>query len=144
MAEQAQQVADELEIRNLINRLADLADSGDLDEYTALFTEDAVWEMLPKPGSAAMFPAKRGHRDIRQGAVERRATGATGPGSHTKHVPTGTVVRVSRDTATSTTTLLFYKNTDAAPALALITLYADEFRRTREGWKLARRTISHA
>lgn len=40
----AQELADERQIRNLVERLAHRADYGDLGEYTTLFTGDAVRE----------------------------------------------------------------------------------------------------
>ena len=73
-----QRVADELEIRNLLARLAQLADGGDLDDYVSLFAEDAVWE--------GYGPARRGKADILAGATERRAAGGQGPGTHSYHI----------------------------------------------------------
>ena len=40
MTDRAQEVADESEIRNLLNRVANLSDGDDLDEYLSCFTED--------------------------------------------------------------------------------------------------------
>ena len=52
--DRAQRAADALEIRDVLARLALLADDADdLDEYMALYTEDAHWE-------AAGYPARRG------------------------------------------------------------------------------------
>ncbi|HEV8296815.1 MAG TPA: nuclear transport factor 2 family protein [Acidimicrobiales bacterium] len=128
-------LADELEIRNLIARLAHLADGGDLNEYVSLFTEDASWEM---PGGP-----RRGRADILAGATERRTTGTTGPGSATRHVLTTIGVTIDdADTATTDSYWMFYGDTTTAPAVRLMGLYHDTFRRTDEGWKLARREIT--
>ena len=51
----------ESQIRNLIGRLAHLADGNDLDEYISVFTDDAVWE-----GSRSS--ARVGKEDILAGA----------------------------------------------------------------------------
>ncbi len=130
-----QQLADELAIRNLVARLAQLADMGDLDEYVSLFTEDASWEM---PGSP-----RRGHADIMAGAKERRSSQTTGPGSNTRHVISTLAVQVDgTDRASSDSYWLFYGNTTTAPAVSLMGHYHDTLRRTPEGWKLARREIT--
>ena len=38
-------MSDELAVRNVVARLAMLADEGNLEEYVDLFTEDARWDM---------------------------------------------------------------------------------------------------
>ena len=63
--------AAELAIRNLISRIAILADQGDLDVYADQFTEDAVRDLPAAP--------RQGRADIRAGAELRRAEGVTGP-----------------------------------------------------------------
>ena len=138
------QVADELEIRNVIARLAQLADSGDLDEYGSLYTEDAHWELLSSPGDPSMMAPRRGRADIIAGGRERRASGGQGPGSHTRHVLSTSAVRVSGDTAVATSYLTFYKNTDTQPEIMIMTSYADQLKRTREGWKVASRIMTKA
>jgi ketosteroid isomerase-like protein len=135
--EQLQRVADELEIRNLIHRLAQLADDGQLEEYIQLFTEDAVWE-------GAGYPARRGHADILTGARERRASGIAGPGTHTRHVVANSVIQLQGDAARATSVFHFYGNTDATPELRILGVYNDELRRTPKGWKLARRSIGRS
>jgi 3-phenylpropionate/cinnamic acid dioxygenase small subunit len=130
-----QRVADELEIRNLVARLAQLADFGpDLDEYIALFMPDAEWNM---PGAP-----RRGHADIMAGAVDRRATGTVGPGSNTRHVITTLAVAVDGDSATSDCYFLFFVDTLGTRAVQIMGHYHDDHVRTAEGWKLARRTIT--
>jgi hypothetical protein len=61
----AADTAAELKIRNLISRIALLADQGNLDEYIDQFTEDAVWDFPNGP--------RHGRADILAGATERRA-----------------------------------------------------------------------
>ena len=65
--DQLQRVADELEIRNLVARLAQTADEGSLEEYAALYTDDAIWDGGPT------FGVSRGIADILAGAKKRRA-----------------------------------------------------------------------
>ena len=135
--EQIQQTSDVLELRNLVARLAQLADTGELDEYIQIFTEDASWE-------SATLGTRRGHADILQGARERRASGVSGPGAHTLHVITTTSIQLAGDAATGQSYFLFYVNAHEAPELSIMGIYDDEFRRTPQGWKLARRVISSA
>jgi len=125
-------VQDELEVRNLLARLARLADEGDLDEYLTVFTEDAVMEL---PGG----PPRTGHAGLRAGAEAGRSSGATGPGSHTIHLLHQSHVVVDGDEATSTTAFTFLRDTAGTPTVALVGRYHDRFRRTPEGWKLAHR-----
>ena len=132
---QWQRVADELEIRNVLAKLAQLADEGDLDEYLQLFTDDARWD------AGAAFGVRVGHEEIREGALERRATGTAGPGSHSRHVITTSAVSVAGDQATGRSVFHFYVKTDETPQLALLGVYEDEFARTERGWCLAHRKI---
>jgi 3-phenylpropionate/cinnamic acid dioxygenase small subunit len=128
-------VADELEIRNLVAKLAQLADEGDLDEYIQLFTEDAGWD-----GGAVLGTAK-GHEEIMAAAKERRASGRSGPGAHTRHVVTTSTVDVQGDRATGRAIFHYYTKTNEIPVLTLLGVYEDEFERTERGWCMAMRKV---
>jgi uncharacterized protein (TIGR02246 family) len=128
-------LAAELEIRNLIARLAQLADHGDLEEYAGLFTADAAWEY---PGGP-----RRGRADILAGARERRSQRVTGPGSATRHVITTLAVRVhDATTATADSYFLFWRDTATSPALVNMGHYHDVLRREEGAWRIARREIT--
>jgi ketosteroid isomerase-like protein len=132
-----QQLADDLEIRNLVATLAHLADMApaeDLDYYLSLYTEDARWAM---PGSAF-----QGRDKIRDGALGRRAQGVQGPGTNTRHVITTHSVAVDGDTAEGQAYFMMVADTLTAPQIRGIGHYRDSYRRTPEGWKLASREIS--
>jgi 3-phenylpropionate/cinnamic acid dioxygenase small subunit len=128
-------IDDELEIRNLIARIAHQSDHGeDLADYMACFTEDAEWN----------FPvgARVGQAAIRAGAEERRGTGMTGPGSHTRHLLTTIEVRADgSDTATSQAYFVYLVDTHETPRIFNCGHYRDTWRRTPDGWKLAIRNI---
>jgi 3-phenylpropionate/cinnamic acid dioxygenase small subunit len=131
-----QEVADELAIRNVVARLAQLADMGVLDDYLKLWTEDASWEM---PGA----PPRKGHADILQGAKERRASGMQGPGTSTRHVITTLSVELDGlDAATTDSYFLFVTDTSTSPRLSIVGHYHDTLRRSAEGWRVARRQIT--
>ena len=136
-----QSVADELAIRNLLARFAQLAD-GDTDDLTAYLgclTEDAVWEGAPGPDGVPNV--RCGHAHILEGARARRAAGVQGPGTHTRHTITTIQIEVDGDAARGSSYYIFYGDTDHTPVLRSIGAYADEFRRTGSGWKLAHRVI---
>jgi len=126
--------SDELAVRNVIARLALLADDGDLDDYVALYTEDAEWAMPDAP--------RRGRADIRAGADARRAAGTTGPGSASRHVVTTTAVTVDGDRAVADSVWMFLVDTVRSPAIGGVGTYHDELVRTAAGWQVARRLIT--
>lgn len=143
MLDDGARAAADLEVRNVLARLAQLADTGDVDEYVSLFTDDVVWS-LPANDKLGLAPSVRtGRDDVAAGARERRATGMQGPGTDTLHILTTVSVQVAGDgaTATSRSVFQFYGTTSSAPTLLTMGRYHDELRRTDHGWKLARRTI---
>ena len=131
------------EIRTVLARIAQLADTGDLDEYLTLFTDDAVWAMPDNPTLGMPASEKRGIADIRAGAEERRAGGVQGPGTNTRHVLTTTAVFVeSDDRATARSYFQFYGSTTSQPVLRNMGQYDDVLVRGAHGWQLAHRTIT--
>ncbi|HXA34680.1 MAG TPA: nuclear transport factor 2 family protein [Acidimicrobiales bacterium] len=135
---QGQQVADELEIRNLVADLAHMADMASEDEltdYSSRFTHDARWELAGNE--------LQGRDAILTGARERRAAGTQGPGTNSRHVITTQSVRLEGpDAATGEAYFLFVGDTTTTPQIRGIGHYLDRFQRTPEGWKLAHRTIT--
>lgn len=128
---------DELEIRNVLARLlweADNATIDDLDAYIACFTEDAEWEMFGD--------VRKGHDDLLEGARERRRSGMIGPGTSVVHFLSCTVVDVDgADEAYVKSYIQAYRNGPHNPELFIMGQYHDRFRRTADGWKLAKRTV---
>ncbi len=138
-------LADELEIRNVIALLAQLADTApddELDRYLALFTDDAAW-VIGAEGGPLPPQGRHGQADILAGVRERRAAGIQGPGTHTRHlVSTIAVVFDSDDSAQAPCYWQFFRNTASeAPLLAGMGEYRNTFVRTADGWKLAWRVI---
>ncbi len=128
-------VADELEIRNVLARIAQGSDTGDLTAYGELFTEDARWDM---PG----VPVKNGREEIVAAGAARRAEGVTGPGSRTRHLISTIAVAVDGDRAVAESYWQFFTDTATTPALRSMGAYRDTFLRTEHGWKLAERLIT--
>jgi hypothetical protein len=138
-------LADELEIRNLVARLAHGADMGDLEtDYLPLFTEDATWRFPGGADRAAEAATVSGREAILADRRRRRASGFQGPGTNTRHVNTTLAVRVDgSDTAQAESYWLFIGDTNGGnPQVRGVGHYHDVFRRTADGWKLARRTIT--
>lgn len=125
---------DDLAIRSLIARVAQLADTGGVDEYTRCFTGDARWDM---PGDA-----RRGRADIRTASQARRDAGQTGPGSATRHLVGTIAVEVDGDAARATSYFQFFTQTATTPQLRLIGQYDDEFVRIGARWLLDHRRIT--
>lgn len=130
-------MADELEIRNLVASLiwhADHTTTEDLDAYVDCFTEDAEWEMFGD--------VRKGHADLREGAAERRRVGMIGPGSGVRHGLSSTVVEfVGPDEAAVRSYIQGYRNVPTLPELFVMGEYYDTYRRTSDGWRLAKRLV---
>jgi 3-phenylpropionate/cinnamic acid dioxygenase small subunit len=131
------------EIRTLLARIAQLADTGDLDEYLTCFTEVAVWQMPDNPAVGMTANAKRGHAEIRQGAEERRASGLQGPGTATRHVLTTTAITVESEArATARSYFMFFGTTAGTPTIRTMGQYDDVLVKGEHGWQLAHRIIT--
>jgi 3-phenylpropionate/cinnamic acid dioxygenase small subunit len=131
------------EIRSLLARIAQLADTGDLDDYIAQFTADAVWAMPANPSMGMEASTRQGHQEILAGVRERRGGGVQGPGTNTRHVLTTVAVDVQDEThATARSYYLFFGDTTAAPTLRTMGQYDDVFVKGAHGWQLAHRTIT--
>lgn len=133
---------DDGEIRSLLARLAQLADSGDLDEYLELLTDDIAWVVPAIPQTGVAASERRGRDEVAAGVRERRAAGIQGPGSHTMHLVTTIAVDIVKDEAVADSTWLFLADTASAPRVQAAGRYRDTMRRTKNGWRLARREIS--
>ena len=131
------------EIRTVLARIAQLADTGDLEEYLTLFTEDAVWGMPDNPAVGMTANEKKGHAEILAGAQERRASGLQGPGTESRHVLTTIAIDVeSEDRATARSYFMFFGSTSTTPTLRTMGQYADVLVKGERGWQLARRRIT--
>jgi 3-phenylpropionate/cinnamic acid dioxygenase small subunit len=139
-----EQLADEMEIRNLVARLAHLADMAEsLDAYLACFTEDAVWSFPGDDRDGLSESRTEGHEAIKADRLSRRADRFQGPGTHTRHVNTTLAVRVhDHETAEAESYWLFVTDTTGEPQVRSIGHYLDRFVRTDEGWKFASRQIT--
>ena len=126
---------DEVAILKLLARLARTTDIGSIEEYCQCLTADVVLEL---PGA----PTTEGIGQVRSATEAGRAARQVGPPSNTMHVLGGTELTVSGDSAEGVTAFTFLRLRDTPPVLHLAGRYYDSFRRTSEGWRLARRRIA--
>jgi len=124
----------ELGIRNVVGRLAHLADRGDVEEYVTLFTDDAVWDH-------PVLGARTGRDDILAGARERRAGMDPAVGSPYRHVITTQWVRIDDQDHGFSQAYWMVVHATRPATVGITGRYDDELRRTPDGWKMARRTI---
>ena len=131
-------------IRSLLARIAQLADSGDLDEYISQFTDDAVWAMPANPLMGMEASTRRGHEEILAGVRERRGRGSAGPGHRTPATSSRPPRSRSRATGTQRRgrTTSSSVDTTTTPTLRTMGQYDDVFVRHDRGWQLAHRTIT--
>jgi ketosteroid isomerase-like protein len=143
MDQRLEKLADEAEIRNLIARLAQLADSApNFDEYLACFTEDAECVYFA-PGEDGAWTFMRhggaGRAGIAEDRMQLRAAGIQGPGTNTFHLNTTLVVSVGDNGTAQAQSYWLFIDGNGSPQVRHIGRYEDQFRRTADGWKLHRR-----
>jgi 3-phenylpropionate/cinnamic acid dioxygenase small subunit len=133
-------VADQLEIRNLIARLAQAIDHGTLAEYAECWHEDAEWWPPSSPVHIPTDP-KVDREAIIDGAESRREDGHQGPGTHTKHVvsTTSLTATADADVVRAQTYYTAYVDTYDDPKVISVGHWDDEYVRTSSGWRLRSR-----
>jgi hypothetical protein len=140
-------LADEFEIRNLVARLAHLADlAPDLEEYLSLFTEDAIWEYSEAARQTVPPPHDHlrmvGREAIAANRRKLRGEGFQGLGTKTFHVNTTLAVRVGEDGTAEAESYWIFVDGKGDPVVRKIGHYHDTFRKTPEGWKMTHRVVS--
>ena len=134
------QTADRLAILEQIARYSYAWDDRDLEAYIALFVEGASFVVDPElPGGPSVDAT--GHEAIRTWARERMD--ARKPGVQVRHHQSGTLFdELGEDQARTRTMLLTSRvGPDGEPPGSGV--YYDEWRRTAEGWRFAKRTLRH-
>src|SRR3954452_12661815 len=130
----------QFQVRNVLARIAQTADTGTIEEYLDNFTADAEWVMPDNPSLGVAGSVRTGHAEIRSGVEERRGAGLQGPGSYSRHmVQTIAVMSESAGRATARSYFTYYTDTLLAPKLASVGQYDDTFVLTSAGWNLCRR-----
>jgi ketosteroid isomerase-like protein len=131
----------ELDIRQLVANVAFQSDAGDLDDYLALFTEDAVWETPANVASGVPATYCTGRAEIGATVEGRRQLGVQGPGTGAMHHITTQHIEVFGDEGSGHTYYQFVGMVEGRPTIRTVGQYRDRYRRTADGWKLSHRTI---
>jgi hypothetical protein len=140
-------LADEFEVRNLVGRIAYLADFGeDLAEYLTLWTEDGVYDVR-EPVGAAPDAEKIARKVAGRAALEAnrkalRGSGFQGPGTDMWHLNTTLSVKVNGDGTAEADSYWVLVTGRGNPKIYKLGHYHDTFKRTAEGWKLAYRLVT--
>jgi 3-phenylpropionate/cinnamic acid dioxygenase small subunit len=138
-----ERVASDITIRNVLVLIAQLADTGKVADYVSQFTDDAVWAMPENPTIGLAASERTGRAAIEAGVHERREAGLQGPDSDTMHVVMMSSIEFERDDlAHAHSYFQFYAMVSTNPTLQNMGQYRDTFRRTDDGWKLSRRSIT--
>ena len=134
-------VEDRLALSDLVHRYAAYVDGRDLDRLSELFTDDAVLVVPEPPRTLEPDIERHGRHDIRQ-AMEgvRRAV-------RTIHQVTGEVYDAgsSPDLAHGAITGVAHHLMERDGGYVDVSWslrYADDYRRTPDGWRFARRALT--
>ena len=133
-------VEDRLAILEMIGHYSRTYDGKDADGYAELFTEDAVFEVYAGREKPLLHCGSR--EAIREWA---RALHEEMPdGYQSRHDQTGTIFeQLGPDSARTTTMLLGTRRYpgDESPRISGTGIYHDEWRKTPDGWRFARREV---
>jgi hypothetical protein len=129
--------AQRIEIERACERLcldyAFYADNGQSDDWAGLFAED---------GEMRLF----GKDHVGRAAIRATSSGADGPNVTVHSLSNVRIEVLGPDTARGTNYVTVYSQAKANPASSgltpvLVGVYRDEYRRTAEGWRIARRAF---
>ena len=126
---------DHIAILELLSRYSRCFDSGDVEGFAKLFTEDASFE-TPVGNAASRVEIETWARE-RWGELRRDQITPT-------HFQTNTLLRRdAADRASGTTQLLliWHHGKTNKSELTGTAIYEDEFCKTADGWRIARRAI---
>lgn len=126
-----------------ISRYSHTFDNGDVDAFSAIFSENGVFEVYAKE---AVEPELRlvGRAGIQAWVNDWYQNLESGRRS--RHHQTGTVFHTLTDENAETSTMLLSTvqfNDDSQPRVNLTGVYNDRWRRTADSWLLVYRKLSH-
>ena len=121
---------DQLAIHRLINSWGPAVDTGNAEVAGSLFAEDGLLESdmsyLIGPAAVSAMVKAEGHQSlIRDGSA---------------HIPAFPIVDIEGDQARATGYTRVYRHTDDGYEVWRVSANHWEFRRTHDGWRVARRT----
>lgn len=132
-------IEDKLAIQEIIAQYAYTYDSKDAEGFAQLFVEDGVFEVFV-PGKTTAPIRLQSRTEIREWAAQRLQER---DGRFTsRHYQSGILFdELTGDSALTRTMVLVTHQgvTETAPRPAVSGVYHDHWRKTREGWRFARR-----
>lgn len=142
-----QAIKDELEIRNLVGKLATMADlNEDLDEYFTLWTDDATFDMQQPIGLAGDRPdlvwKVSGIEELRANRKHLRDIGFQGPGTNVWHANTTLHIKlIDAENAESQSYWVLLGSQEKTEVLR-VGHYHDTYRKEDGVWKIAYRRVT--
>jgi 3-phenylpropionate/cinnamic acid dioxygenase small subunit len=125
-----QRLEDEAAIRDVLAEQGRHSDARRLEEWVGQFVEDCTFEVTGRRREEGIAAVRTSARQRMEGQA---ATGQT------RHVITGTVVRVDGDSAHARSCFTVVTWGPAGPAVTSTGVYDDGFVRTPGGWKFQSR-----
>jgi hypothetical protein len=133
----AELIADQLELRALVDRYALAVDNGDTEELSSLFVDDGGVDvyLAGRPQPVAQLRGPTQFAQMLEGLKIYRAT---------MHFVTNCVIRVTGDSASGTAYCIarhYLEDGDDSRDEMMLLTYEDRFVRTGDGWRFGVRAI---
>ena len=135
-----QQFTDRAAIAAQVARYSYAADGKDLEAFTALFTEDAVWQSIP-PGTDKPSIIMHSREEIRKFSEDLYKRNAN---VHTGHHQSGLLFTELTATTARTQNMVLVTHQgpdDETPHIAASGVYYDTWKKTSAGWLITTRTL---
>lgn len=140
-AQSSLNIADRTAIADQVARYSYAADSADLDSFTALFTEDAVFMIIP-PGQTEPDTKLESRAAIRKFSEDLNASQPAG--TRSAHHQSGLLFTELTEKTARTQNMILVTTQgpdDPAPLVVVSGVYYDSWRKTKDGWQIASRTL---
>ena len=141
-AQAIDQIADRMEIAEVIAKYSYAADFSDPDAFAALFVEDGIFEFYIRDAKEPF--ERRVSREVIRAKQESRKESKRISGIKTGHHQSGLIfIELTADTARTQTMLVHTVQgaDETAPKITSSGVYYDSWRKTSEGWRIAQRVI---
>ena len=141
-AQAVDQLADRLEIAEVIAKYSYAADFSDPDAFAALFVEDGIFEFYIRDAKEPY--ERRVSREVIRGKQESRKESKRISGIKTAHHQSGLIfIELTADTAKTQNMLLHTVQgaDETAPRITSSATYFDNWRKTSDGWRISKRVI---
>ena len=141
-AQALDQIADRLEIAEVIAKYSYAADFSDPDAFAALFVEDGIFEFYIRDAKEPY--ERRVSREVIRAKQESRKESKRISGIKTAHHQSGLIfIELTADTARTQNMLLHTVQgaDETVPRITSSATYFDNWRKTSDGWRIAKRVI---